>query len=180
MTNPHQPPPAPQQRPGRPAPPPHKTMSGAAIFAWVCAITIPAGVLMVALVLFLDGVPSGLPTAAPSTAGPTTTSVPSTSAGSPAPTSTAAAAAAEPTPRGPATSFGPGTYLAGRDFVAGTYRSAGPEEGESFCYWARLSNASGNADAIIANDLPQGPAEVTINAGEYFKSNSCQTWTRVA
>jgi hypothetical protein len=115
------------------------------------------------------------------TAEPTSTSVATTTpttSHSTAPSHSLSTSPAKP--KGPATSFGAGTYLAGRDFVAGTYRSTGPRAGDSFCYWAREHDASGESDATIASDLPQGPAEVTINAGEYFESSNCQIWTRIA
>ncbi|HEX2299875.1 MAG TPA: hypothetical protein VHH34_15415 [Pseudonocardiaceae bacterium] len=44
----------------------------------------------------------------------------------------------------------------GVDILPGTYRTTGPV-GSDPSYWERLSNTSGEGDAIIANDLPEGP-----------------------
>ncbi|WP_255306174.1 hypothetical protein [Streptomyces sp. Wb2n-11] len=82
-------------------------------------------------------------------------------------------------PAGPATSVsGEGEYLVGEDVKAGTYKSAGPS-GDFGCYWARLMDASGEFDAIIANNNLSGPGRVTLNKGEYFQTKMCQEWTRV-
>ncbi|MFF1740743.1 hypothetical protein [Streptomyces mirabilis] len=83
---------------------------------------------------------------------------------------------------GPPSSFsGEGQYLVGEDIQAGTYRTGGPEEDSVIpnCYWARLKNASGEFDAIIANDNIQGQRRVTVNKGEYFKTSGCQEWKKV-
>jgi hypothetical protein len=80
---------------------------------------------------------------------------------------------------GPATTIpGDGQYLVGEDIKAGTYKTAGPADGES-CYWARLKNASGEFTAIIANDNIRGLARVTVQKGEYFETSRCQSWKRV-
>ncbi|MEV6794444.1 hypothetical protein AB0M87_21200 [Streptomyces sp. NPDC051320] len=100
----------------------------------------------------------------------------------PAPTVTKTAKPKAPKKKaetGPADSFsGDGEYLVGEDIKAGTYKSAGSDDGFG-CYWARLKNASGEFDAIIANDNLQGPGRVTLNKGEYFKTQRCQDWKRV-
>ncbi|MFB7605352.1 hypothetical protein [Streptomyces gardneri] len=90
----------------------------------------------------------------------------------------------DPTPppaeeTGPADHFpGDGEYLVGEDIEAGTYRSAGPAD--SFgCYWARLKDASGEFEAIIANNNLQGPGRVTLKKGEYFQTQRCQEWKKV-
>ncbi|MET9775955.1 hypothetical protein ABZ023_17175 [Streptomyces sp. NPDC006367] len=80
---------------------------------------------------------------------------------------------------GPATSFsGDGEYLVGEDIKAGTYKTAGPE-GEFGCYWERAKDASGEFGSIIANNNLEGTGRVTLNKGEYFKTNRCQEWKRV-
>ncbi|MCX5527687.1 hypothetical protein OG342_33355 [Streptomyces bobili] len=80
---------------------------------------------------------------------------------------------------GPATTFsGEGEYLVGDDIKAGTYKTAGPEGGFG-CYWERAEDASGEFGSIIANNNLQGPGRVTLNKGEYFKTNRCQEWKRV-
>ncbi|OWA21570.1 hypothetical protein B9W64_04575 [Streptomyces sp. CS159] len=80
---------------------------------------------------------------------------------------------------GPATTFsGDGEYLVGEDIKAGTYKTAGPED-EWGCYWERAKDASGEFGSIIANNNLEGTGRVTLNKGEYFKTNRCQEWKRV-
>ncbi|WP_225839960.1 hypothetical protein [Streptomyces sp. NK08204] len=109
-------------------------------------------------------------------------------------TETAAAAGSKPAPTvtrtvtakpkktqksGPVAGFsGEGEYLVGEDIKAGTYKTAGPD-GEWGCYWERAKDASGEFGSIIANDNLEGPGRVTLNQGEYFKTNRCQEWKRV-
>ncbi|WP_051803960.1 hypothetical protein [Streptomyces sp. NRRL S-474] len=83
---------------------------------------------------------------------------------------------------GPATTVeGDGQYLVGEDMQAGTYKTAGPDKDGIIdnCYWARTKDASGEFEAIIANDNLEGQGRVTVNKGEYFETNGCQEWTRV-
>ncbi|OIJ67901.1 hypothetical protein WN71_010735 [Streptomyces mangrovisoli] len=83
---------------------------------------------------------------------------------------------------GPATTVeGEGQYLVGEDMQAGTYKTAGPDEDTIIenCYWARTKDASGELDAIIANENLQGQGRVTVNKGEYFETKGCQKWTKV-
>lgn len=80
---------------------------------------------------------------------------------------------------GPATTFpGEGEYLVGEDIKPGTYKTAGSED-ELGCYWERAKNASGEFGSIIANNILNGPGRVTLNKGEYFKTNRCQEWKKV-
>ncbi|WCN07386.1 hypothetical protein [Streptomyces sp. M92] len=82
---------------------------------------------------------------------------------------------------GPPASFdGDGQYLVGEDIQAGTYKTAGPQDDSIIpnCYWARLKDASGEFDAIIANDNLKGQGRVTLNKGEYFQTNGCQKWEK--
>jgi hypothetical protein len=75
---------------------------------------------------------------------------------------------------------GDGTYLVGEDMKPGTYRTAGPADSAiPDCYWARMKNASGELNAIIANDNAQGQTRVTVRKGEYFKTSGCKTWRKV-
>ncbi|MEU5894458.1 hypothetical protein ABZ835_48000 [Streptomyces sp. NPDC047461] len=50
---------------------------------------------------------------------------------------------------------GDGTFLVGKEVEPGTYRSEG--KGSFGCYWARLSDTTGESDAIIANGSAEGP-----------------------
>ncbi|NHI05474.1 hypothetical protein STPH2_0837 [Streptomyces sp. KO7888] len=80
---------------------------------------------------------------------------------------------------GPATSFsGEGEYLVGEDIKAGTYKTSGPEDEWGY-YWERAKDASGEFGSIIANNNLEGTGRVTLNKGEYFKTNRCQEWKRV-
>lgn len=81
-----------------------------------------------------------------------------------------------PTPTGPDTEFGPGTYRVGTMIEPGTYVSESdtPREG---CYWER-TDAAGN---IIDNNFISSSfrAEVTIMAGDYsFTSERCGRWVK--
>jgi hypothetical protein len=71
-----------------------------------------------------------------------------------------------------------GTYRVGTDIVPGTYRSAGPSpEGESDCYWARLSSL--NSTHIIDSNISTGPQVVMILPSDRaFLTRSCQTWQK--
>ncbi|MBT2392322.1 hypothetical protein J7E87_23595 [Streptomyces sp. ISL-1] len=60
----------------------------------------------------------------------------------------------------------------------GTYTSMGPADGSSGCYWARMSDASGDSSSILANDMTEGRAIVTLNEGEFFKTSGCKPWTK--
>lgn len=72
--------------------------------------------------------------------------------------------------------FQAGTYLVGEELTAGTYRTDG--SGGS-CYWERLTNTSGEFEAIITNDIVTGPSTMTVSAsdGAVRFSGDC-TWTR--
>ncbi|MFJ3086032.1 hypothetical protein [Streptomyces sp. NPDC086838] len=101
----------------------------------------------------------------------------------PAPTVTKTVTAKPKPPKktkapGPATSFsGDGEYLVGEDIQAGTYKTSGAE-GSFGCYWERAKDASGEFGSIIANNNLDGPGRVTLNKGEYFKTNRCAEWKR--
>jgi hypothetical protein len=71
---------------------------------------------------------------------------------------------------------GSGTYLVGKDFQAGVYRSAS----NSSCYWERAKDASGNLNSTIANDIGSGQRLVFVRTTDrVFKTSSCHPWTRV-
>jgi hypothetical protein len=106
-----------------------------------------------------------------------------TAEAAPAPTVTRTVTAKPVPPKkpeepGPAISFaGDGEYLVGTDIAAGTYKTAGAD-GSFGCYWARLKDASGEFDAIIANNNLEGPGRVTLNKGEYFQTQHCAQWKK--
>lgn len=65
-----------------------------------------------------------------------------------------------------ATEFGEGMYMVGVDIKPGTYKASGSG------YWARLKNAEGTLDSLIANGNAQGNAIVTIKSSDkFFESN---------
>ncbi len=66
----------------------------------------------------------------------------------------------------------PGTYLVGTDIPAGTYKLV-PLFSEYPGYWLRSSNASGEPDSIIANDLFEATTYVTVASGEYLQISRC-------
>lgn len=73
---------------------------------------------------------------------------------------------------------GDGTFLVGKDIEAGTYRSEG--KNKYGCYWARLSDTTGEGDAIIANGNAEGPAIVKIAAGDKaFQTTDCKPWKKI-
>ncbi|MCP9976582.1 excalibur calcium-binding domain-containing protein [Actinomadura madurae] len=68
-----------------------------------------------------------------------------------------------------------GTWRVPAEVKPGTWRTKGGDG----CYWARLSGFSG-MDDIIANELADGAAVVTIKASDKgFQSKGCGTWKRV-
>lgn len=81
-----------------------------------------------------------------------------------------------PAPPGPKTSFrGEGIYRVGADIAPGTYVSAGPT-GSGSCYWARLSNLSGD-DNLLANDISEGPSTVEVLESDVaLQTKGCQQW----
>ncbi|GIH05290.1 hypothetical protein Rhe02_33570 [Rhizocola hellebori] len=78
----------------------------------------------------------------------------------------------------PDTTFGSGTLVVGKDVAPGTYQTVVPTTSVG-CYWARLSDLTGELDAILANaNLEPGDmATVTINPDDAgFTSSRCGTW----
>lgn len=78
-----------------------------------------------------------------------------------------------PRPQG----IGEGTFVVGDDIHPGRYK-ARAKPGDS-CYWARLKDDSGELDSIIANNLTDGAASVTIKASDgAFETRGCTPWIR--
>lgn len=63
-----------------------------------------------------------------------------------------------------------GIYEVGVDIKAGTYR----KKGGSGCYYAILN--SPDTSDIATNNLTDGPAIVTLSAGQYFDTTRCGDW----
>ena len=65
-----------------------------------------------------------------------------------------------------------GVWQIGTDIEAGTYRTTSAVSGQ--CYWEITSN-----DAIVSNDIPGGGfPQVTLAAGQQFKSQDCGDWAK--
>ncbi len=80
-------------------------------------------------------------------------------------------------PEAAATFEGDGTYEVGVDIKPGKYKSTGGEG----CYWARLKNLDGGFEAIIANNLSDGPQTVTIKKTDKgFETSNCAAWRKVS
>lgn len=82
--------------------------------------------------------------------------------------------------RGLLATISAGMWIVGAQVAAGTYRA---ENSRAGCYWQRVSNFTGGADAIIANFVASGagPQLVTIagtDAG-FSTSVECGAWMRV-
>ncbi len=71
---------------------------------------------------------------------------------------------------------GNGTFRIGKDIQPGTYRT---RQAMSGCYYARLSGFGGTVGEIIANNLTNAPAIVTIaSTDKGFETSGCPTWTK--
>ncbi len=72
------------------------------------------------------------------------------------------------------TTLAPGMYIVGRDIAPGTYRGeAGADILES-CYWARLSNLSGDLYSILANDNSNGQFFVQVSQSDFALETACE------
>ncbi|MFI6786085.1 hypothetical protein ACIBG4_02050 [Nonomuraea sp. NPDC050383] len=70
------------------------------------------------------------------------------------------------------------TLVVGVDIQPGTYRTAGPAEGQPMCYWARLRSTVAQPSDVIAADMPRGPATVVIApTDKAFQTGGCADWT---
>ncbi|GAA1841485.1 hypothetical protein GCM10009836_21080 [Pseudonocardia ailaonensis] len=143
---------------------------------------VAAGVAVGFLIGFLVGhAGSGSTTTAATTAAPAASTPAGAAAGPAEPAQAAAPAARAAAPAGPATEASDGTYEVGVDLAAGRYKTAGPPADSimKMCYWERDKNDSGQFDAIIANEIVQGPGSVTVKQGEFAKLSGGCTWTKV-
>ena len=109
--------------------------------------------------------PTSIPSPA-STPEPTNTAVPTDT---PAPTNTPVPTAT-PNPN----LVKAGTYIVGTDIQSGLYRG---EAGTGFfdsCYWERLSDLTGEFDAILANDNSNGQFYIEVREGDYALQTDCE------
>jgi len=80
-----------------------------------------------------------------------------------------------PPPQAAAAITEDGVYLVGMDIKPGTYRN-GAEDG---CYWERLSNTSGDFDAIIANGNGGNQVVTIKKTDKAFNTEDCGAWRKV-
>ncbi len=164
MTAPAAPQPAPAQMPPTPK------IRGA---WWKTRWFIGAACLVVGVAMGQAGSKGGGTTTATPTATSTVTATitEQPEAAAPAPTATeTVVTTVTAEPPAPSAAFEDGMFEVGKDIQPGTYQASG-----NLCYWARLNNASGELDSIIANG--NGPTIVTIKASDkYFQSQNCGGW----
>ena len=68
-----------------------------------------------------------------------------------------------------------GIWLVGKDIRPGTYRSSADDS----CYWARLTNTSGDFTAILANGNGANQVVTISKSDKAFQSVHCAPWTKV-
>lgn len=68
-----------------------------------------------------------------------------------------------------------GVFEVGTDVEPGTYSTEGPDDPDLPCRY-RVSSDEDGLD-IISSEVSDGPGTVTLEAGQYFRSEYCQTWT---
>lgn len=116
----------------------------------------------------VDNAPDGLPVAEP----------PTPLAPLPATATPASGAPAQPTNPPPAASparpVRAGTHIVGDTVQPGIYRGMAGQDILSSCYWARLSNLTGNMDSTIANDNAIGQFYVEVKPTDYALETACQ------
>lgn len=86
---------------------------------------------------------------------------------------------AAPAQPDPSDGIGAGTYEVGVDLEPGQYKTTGPSPGDPVpsCYWARASDDSGDFEALITNEILEGPGSVTVNSGEFVTFDGSCAWT---
>lgn len=147
------------------APQPKKSQKGRRITLGTAALLVV--VIAVAAVFIIRGT-GRTELSTPATAGGAAASQASNSAVPPIPTTTA------PISSGPATTFGDGSWVVGKDIAPGTYTTMGKDG----CYWERERDTSGLSASILANDTGSGPSVVTILPTDGgFKSLNCGEWS---
>lgn len=73
----------------------------------------------------------------------------------------------------PTAPFQDGTWIVGVDIAPGTWTAPGGDE----CYWERLSNFTGEFDALLANDFGPTNPIVTVESGDAgFRTSNCGQW----
>lgn len=98
---------------------------------------------------------------------PTTTS-------SPTPGPTATSSPIPPTQTPILGLIEPGTHIVGEDMDPGIYWGTAGEDILGSCYWARLSDLSGELDAILANDNAVGQFYVEVKEADVAFETDCE------
>lgn len=108
----------------------------------------------------------------------TDTSTPDTVTSSGAPSTTPVTPApAGPVGATPATTFGDGNYITGKDIQPGTYHSEGADQAGVDCYWQR----DGAQGQPVANHASRDPQTVTINSSDTaFHTVGCKPWSKTS
>jgi putative cell wall-binding protein len=77
----------------------------------------------------------------------------------------------------PTANFGDGMWIVGTDIAATTWTATGGKN----CYWARLSDFTGEVGSVIANDLGSTNPRVTIDGSDAgFDTHGCGQWRRTS
>jgi hypothetical protein len=81
----------------------------------------------------------------------------------------------EPSGTGDAT-IGNGVFEVGEDVQPGLYSTEGSDDPDLPCTYRVSEDEDG--DEIIISEVSDGPGTVTLEDGQYFTSEYCQTWER--
>ncbi|MGE5830769.1 MAG: hypothetical protein ACM30G_20735 [Micromonosporaceae bacterium] len=87
-----------------------------------------------------------------------------------------------PVPAALATEFDDGTWLVGRDIVAGTYQASVPASSAG-CMWERADSSDGTLASVLESGAGDAGtmAVVTIKVTDtVFRSHECGRWVQVA
>ena len=108
----------------------------------------------------------------------TDTSTPDTVTSSGAPTTTPITPAPSgPVGATPASTFGDGNYIVGKDVTPGTYHTEGADLPGVDCYWQR-DGANGQP---VVNHASRDPQTVTIASGDTaFHTVGCKPWSKAS
>lgn len=68
-----------------------------------------------------------------------------------------------------------GVFEVGTEVPPGTYSTQGPDDPDLPCTYRVSSDEDGQE--IISSEVSDGPGTVTLEPGQYFRSEYCQTWT---
>ena len=112
--------------------------------------------------------PTAAPQPSPPTATPQDTAAPILPTSTPPPTPTPT-----PTPV-PKLSLEPGMYKVGNDIEPGIYAGETGIDIFESCYWARLTDASGDFDSIISNDNAIGHFYIEVQPTDEYLKFDCE------